>query len=528
MSPALLATLSIVAAYLVGAIPFAYLVTYAVKRVDIRTVGSGNVGATNVGRLLGLRYFFLVFALDLLKGFLPTWGFPRVVAHVTGVEVDGLGVLVALAAIVGHNFPVYLKFRGGKGVATSLGAMAALDAFASAATASSFLVFIFLTRYVSLSSVLGAGVFFVVHFGRTPTPFDRRHVAMTILTVALLGMILLRHRSNFARIAAGTEPKVGLGKRRSKVPPGGRAWPWAVAGLALLSVALVVAGRMLSTPTLACGPFRLVPIGSATTGHQRADRLAFADGGKLLAVGCPRYNRVVLYRVSGSKTLELVRDIALEARAVAICPAPDRLYILQRPTGDARHVEAGYWETFDFEGRPIGGRVRVGFDPDDMAISADGRRAFVLLSGHAEGETNRPPPCLAAFDLAAKSPRLTARVEFTREGDDPDRLTLSSTGMRAVVTLRASGELAAIDLTDPDHPKPLGRLPWKADEPPYPSVSERDWILMPPPADREADLGRPDASGASPLQGFLIGTLPRSLGPGGRPSGVAEGRGNLA
>src|SRR5690349_7602333 len=117
----------VVLAYLIGAIPFAFVVVYAVKGIDIRAVGSGNVGATNAGRVLGFRFFVLVFSLDLLKGLLPTHYFPMAAAAISGTGVDGLGVMVALATILGHNFPVYLGFRGGKGVATSLGALLALD-----------------------------------------------------------------------------------------------------------------------------------------------------------------------------------------------------------------------------------------------------------------------------------------------------------------------------------------------------------------------------------------------------------------
>ena len=123
-----LSALSVLAAYLAGSIPFGYLVTYWVKGIDIRTVGSGNLGATNVGRTLGFRYFLLVFLLDMLKGFLPTLGFPM--ARRAGSPARGRPTcpsLVALAAILGHTFPVYLKFRGGKGVATSVGAVLALD-----------------------------------------------------------------------------------------------------------------------------------------------------------------------------------------------------------------------------------------------------------------------------------------------------------------------------------------------------------------------------------------------------------------
>src|SRR3954466_12005327 len=110
---------AVVLAYLIGAIPFGLLGARWVGGVDIRAVGSGNIGATNVGRVLGFRFFVLVFLLDMLKGLLPTLGPPALVAYLTGSNPDHLPVLVALATILGHNFPIYLRFRGGKGVATS-------------------------------------------------------------------------------------------------------------------------------------------------------------------------------------------------------------------------------------------------------------------------------------------------------------------------------------------------------------------------------------------------------------------------
>jgi glycerol-3-phosphate acyltransferase PlsY len=212
MAPAL----ALLIAYLVGAIPFAYLLVWGLKGIDIRTVGSGNVGATNAGRVLGFRYFVLVFALDVAKGFLPTWGLPRLAELATGTPLPWLSVPVALATILGHNFPVYLRFRGGKGVATSLGALAALDPIACAGAAATFGIVLLVTRYVSLSSVLGGFGFALVHFARVARPWGRDEIGMTLLTILLLAMLTVRHRKNFGRIAAGTEPRVPLGRGRSR------------------------------------------------------------------------------------------------------------------------------------------------------------------------------------------------------------------------------------------------------------------------------------------------------------------------
>jgi glycerol-3-phosphate acyltransferase PlsY len=209
MPPTVLAVLAIVAAHLIGAIPFAYLLVWWARGIDIRTVGSGNVGATNAGRLLGFRFFLLIFALDFLKGFLPTWGLPRLVDP-SGTAVPSLPVFVALATILGHNFPVYLRFRGGKGVATSLGALSALDPAASLAAFVGFVACLAVSRYVSLSSVVGGLVFAAAHFTRAADAWSGRGLAMSLATLGLLVMLIYRHRKNFARIAAGTEPKVHL------------------------------------------------------------------------------------------------------------------------------------------------------------------------------------------------------------------------------------------------------------------------------------------------------------------------------
>ncbi|MCA1685331.1 MAG: glycerol-3-phosphate 1-O-acyltransferase PlsY, partial [Planctomycetia bacterium] len=206
MSPVLIASALVLAAYLIGAIPFGFLLAKGLKGVDVRTVGSGNIGATNVGRVLGFWFFWPVFLFDLAKGLLPTWGFPALAARLTGQPAPpDLAVLVAVAAILGHNFPVYLKFKGGKGVATSLGAVFALDPVAGAAAAAGFVVFLLVTRYVSLSSIGGGLVFFLAHFTRVAAPWSRGERALSVMTAALLVLLVVRHRKTLSRVRAVTD-----------------------------------------------------------------------------------------------------------------------------------------------------------------------------------------------------------------------------------------------------------------------------------------------------------------------------------
>jgi glycerol-3-phosphate acyltransferase PlsY len=492
--PWLLGVAAIAAAYLIGAIPFGFLIARWVGGIDIRTVGSGNIGATNVGRNLGFRFFVLVFALDLAKGFVPTWGFPRLFATLAGASAPDLPVLVALATILGHNFPVYLKFKGGKGVATSLGAVLALDWVAALSSAAGFTAALVASRYVSLSSLLGASVFVIVHFVRVGAPWSREELAMSVATVGLFVMLLVRHRKNLARIAAGTEPKVALRKRRDDrpdAPPHGRI---AVAWLVILAVVVLLGAgatalwqRATRTQVLTIGCLELSEVARAATSYQRAERVAFADGGRLLAVTCPRYNRLVLYRVSDRDALELEGDLELEGKPVAVCAATDRLYVLERPPGDERHVQPGWWETFDFRGQRLGERVRVGYYPDDMALSADGRHAFVLTSGRAEGDANKPAPALDVYTLESAGKPI-GRVTFDGSDDDPCRLTLSSSGQCVVVTLSGSNMSAAVDLADPREPCMIGRARLASADAPYASRSESDddWIIMPSASGREA------------------------------------------
>jgi acyl-phosphate glycerol 3-phosphate acyltransferase len=484
-----LSALATVAAYLVGSIPFGYLVTYWARGIDIRTVGSGNLGATNVGRTLGFRYFVLVLLLDLLKGLLPTLGFPILAGRITGQAPPDLPVVVALAAILGHTFPIYLKFRGGKGVATSLGTVLALDPIACAVALVVFAGSLLVTRYVSLSSLVGGLAFVAAHFVRDSSPFSREHIAMSLFSITVLVLLFVRHRGNLVRIWAGTERRVSL--HRGKPGAGGQAHPsgkvvWAVvAGLvviALGAVAGVEVYRQAAQPIeVNAGPWTLRETDRAATGQQRVDHVAFAGGGSRLAATCPRYDRLLVYSVEADGRLALVRDVELQGRPVALGTLGDRYVVLESPSGDQRHIEPGWWETFDLGGNRVGGRHLAGYYPDDLAVSPDCKHLFVLSSGCAEGDAKKPPPALdiIAVDIKAESDRSVGRITFEAT-DDPCRLSLSSKAQCAAVLLTKTNQTLAIDLSVPEAPQLVERIKPTDSDAPYLSYSpDSDWIMMP-------------------------------------------------
>ena len=210
----------IVPAYLLGSVPFGLLVART-RGIDPRTAGSGNIGATNVGRLLGGRFFAIVFTLDLLKGLIPTLSAAAVLTAFRGGHrvydpVDYLlWLLVGFAAILGHMFSVFLKFKGGKGVATSSGVMLGLFPYYTVPGAVGAIVWLIvfkLTRYVSLASMLGAISFVLAYLGiGLAAQWDVFGRQWPLLVFALLvaGLIIYKHRGNLARLRAGTEHRVG-------------------------------------------------------------------------------------------------------------------------------------------------------------------------------------------------------------------------------------------------------------------------------------------------------------------------------
>jgi glycerol-3-phosphate acyltransferase PlsY len=208
----MIAALLIALSYLAGSVPFALLIGLA-NGVDIRKFGSGNVGATNLGRAAGLRYGLLAFALDFLKGFGPA-----LVAKLYGssqgrpdFERFDLPVLCALAAVLGHVFPVWLRFRGGKAGATGLGVGAVLCWPAMLVAAVVWLLVWAATRYISLATMLGSVAFsiaYIVFAFREGSPFDREHASLTAFCAFAMILVIVRHWSNIQRLSAGTEAKV--------------------------------------------------------------------------------------------------------------------------------------------------------------------------------------------------------------------------------------------------------------------------------------------------------------------------------
>jgi len=193
--------------YLLGSIPFGYLAG-RLQGIDIRQTGSRNVGATNVVRVLGKGYGYPVFALDFLKGFAavkismlmatgrpPEWNSPEI-----------FGILAAMASVLGHLYPPWLKFKGGKGVATSAGALLALAPVATLIGVAIWIIVFWLTRYVSLASITAAVVLpIVILVVSSPDQNKRKPLVYSSVCVAVV--VVWRHRSNLSRLIRGTEPR---------------------------------------------------------------------------------------------------------------------------------------------------------------------------------------------------------------------------------------------------------------------------------------------------------------------------------
>lgn len=200
------AVLTALAGFLLGSIPTGWLVARA-RGVDIQKSGSGNIGATNVFRVLGVGPGILVLAVDALKGVLAVRLAPAMAAGLTGAAgspgLDWLPMLGGLASVLGHNYTPWLGFRGGKGIATSAGVLGGLMPAAFGVTVAAFAVVLGSFRIVSLASVLAAVVLPAAVFGLEK---DRRLLGLSLVMSVLA---IYKHRANLRRLMAGTEPRIG-------------------------------------------------------------------------------------------------------------------------------------------------------------------------------------------------------------------------------------------------------------------------------------------------------------------------------
>ena len=195
----------VIGSYLLGSIPFGYLIG-RIGGIDIRQAGSCNIGATNVVRVLGKRYGYPVFILDFLKGFGAVKLSMLLATRPPDFNsLEGFGIIAAACSVVGHSYPLWLRFKGGKGVATSAGALFALTALGGLIALATWIAIFWLTRYVSVASVTAA---LVLPFAILVISW-RNQGAKTIFyfSICAAGLVIWRHRSNLSRLMQGTEPR---------------------------------------------------------------------------------------------------------------------------------------------------------------------------------------------------------------------------------------------------------------------------------------------------------------------------------
>jgi glycerol-3-phosphate acyltransferase PlsY len=204
----------LIGAYLLGSIPFGVIISRAVIRLDITKAGSGNIGATNVAREVGLKWGVITLVADALKGFIPV-ALARYVFATSTEPDEGLAGIVGIVALLGHQFPIYNRFKGGKGIATGLGIFLALSPISCLFSGIVFVVVIILCGYVSLGSILAA----------LTVPlwlFIAGHSTVLILLSLIVSLLItLCHRGNIQRLLRGEERKwhkAGYLNRSTKRP----------------------------------------------------------------------------------------------------------------------------------------------------------------------------------------------------------------------------------------------------------------------------------------------------------------------
>lgn len=203
----------IITAYLIGSIPTALIISKSIFDIDIREYGSGNMGATNTFRVLGPKYGTIVMAGDMLKGILAVALYNLLPYYLTN-ELDRTNLMIGLgmAAVAGHIYPIWAQFRGGKGVATLFGMLLAIQPMVAVSCVGVFLLVLFLTRYVSLSSIL-AGVALPIC---VLWIYNEKEVFYRVFAVAVAALVVLTHQKNISRLIKGNESRVPILKYRDR------------------------------------------------------------------------------------------------------------------------------------------------------------------------------------------------------------------------------------------------------------------------------------------------------------------------
>ena len=191
----------IIISYLLGNISTSYIVAKRLAGVDIRTQGSGNAGSTNVLRTLGKKAGALTFVGDVLKGLIAVL-MARLIAYGMNMDQSICAYLAVVAVVLGHNYPVFLGFKGGKGVATSLGSMLGMNPFIALICLGFFIIIVAITKYVSLGSILGIGLSPIIML-------INHNTKGVLITLFLTISVIITHKENIKRLLNGTERKIG-------------------------------------------------------------------------------------------------------------------------------------------------------------------------------------------------------------------------------------------------------------------------------------------------------------------------------
>jgi len=205
--------LLIITAYLIGSIPTALLISRKYFGIDIREYGSGNMGATNAFRILGAKFGTIIMAIDVMKGMVAVGLFYLLPFYMSNeLERTNFMIALGLSSVIGHIFPVFADFKGGKGVATILGMLLAIQPFVALACIGVFLVVLYLTRYVSLSSILGAIMLPICVLWI----WNEDELTYRIFTLLVAAMVIITHQKNISRIIKGAENRVPILKFRDR------------------------------------------------------------------------------------------------------------------------------------------------------------------------------------------------------------------------------------------------------------------------------------------------------------------------